>query len=139
MRLALAEVYEVATFYAHFDVVDDGEPVPPPLTVRVCDSIACFLNGAEGLARRPRRKAWARRPGGPRPVHGPLRAGAGRGRRPASRRPRDRRNRSPRAVAEGRTEPVLPAAATGFDDYVRGGGYRLLRECREGRRTPERS
>src|ERR687890_829695 len=41
MRLALAEVYEVATFYAHFDVVkEDGIPVPP-ITVRVCDSITC--------------------------------------------------------------------------------------------------
>src|SRR5437763_15066363 len=38
MRLALAEVYEVATFYAHFDVVKEGETAPPPVTVRVCDS-----------------------------------------------------------------------------------------------------
>src|SRR5262245_2937436 len=49
MRLALAEVYEVATFYAHFDVVRDGEAGPPPLTVRVCDSIACALAGADAL------------------------------------------------------------------------------------------
>src|SRR5829696_1473287 len=49
MRLALAEVYEVATFYAHFDVVRDGEPGPPPLTVRVCDSLTCALHGADGL------------------------------------------------------------------------------------------
>src|SRR5213595_2176539 len=38
MRLALTEVYEVATFYAHFDVVKEGETPPPPVTVRVCDS-----------------------------------------------------------------------------------------------------
>src|SRR5689334_879177 len=37
MRLALAEVYEVATFYAHFDVVKEGDAPPPPITVRVCD------------------------------------------------------------------------------------------------------
>src|SRR5579863_7693585 len=48
MRLALAEVYEVASFYAHFDVVLDGEP-PPPLTVRVCDSLTCELLGAQKL------------------------------------------------------------------------------------------
>ncbi len=48
MRLALAEVYEVATFYTHFDVVTDGAP-PPAVTVRVCDSIACALAGAERL------------------------------------------------------------------------------------------
>ena len=49
MRLAPAEVYEVATFYAHFDVTRDGEPAPPPITVRVCDSIACSLAGADPL------------------------------------------------------------------------------------------
>jgi formate dehydrogenase beta subunit len=49
MRLALAEVYEVATFYHHFEVVKEGEQAPPALTVRVCDSIACELAGAEGL------------------------------------------------------------------------------------------
>ncbi|MFQ6549102.1 NAD(P)H-dependent oxidoreductase subunit E [Aestuariibius sp. 2305UL40-4] len=46
MRLAEAEVYEVATFYAHFDVVKEGEAPPPALTVRVCDSLSCRLAGA---------------------------------------------------------------------------------------------
>ncbi len=49
MRLALAEVYEVATFYHHFQVVKEGELAPPALTVRVCDSIACELAGAHDL------------------------------------------------------------------------------------------
>src|SRR5487761_916702 len=49
MQLALTEVYEVATFYAHFDVVKEGETPPPPVTVRVCDSLSCALNGAERL------------------------------------------------------------------------------------------
>src|SRR6266568_8657051 len=49
MRLALTEVYEVATFYAHFDVVKEGETPPPGVTVRVCDSLSCALNGAERL------------------------------------------------------------------------------------------
>src|SRR5207237_2791275 len=43
MRLALAEIYEVASFYAHFDIVMDDEAPPPPLTVRVCDSLSCAL------------------------------------------------------------------------------------------------
>jgi formate dehydrogenase len=50
MRLAQAEVFEVATFYHHFDVVRDGDLPPPVLTVRVCDSISCALAGAEPLA-----------------------------------------------------------------------------------------
>ncbi len=49
MKLAMAEVYEVATFYHHFDVVKEGETPPPALTVRVCDSIACELAGADAL------------------------------------------------------------------------------------------
>jgi formate dehydrogenase len=49
MRLAQAEVYEVATFYAHFDVVREGEAPPPALTIRVCDSLSCELAGAEAL------------------------------------------------------------------------------------------
>ena len=65
MRLALVEVYEVATFYAHFDVLEDDAPIPP-VTVRVCDSIACNLAGAESL--RYSRAA--------RPLYGALRSGA---------------------------------------------------------------
>ncbi|MGH8305234.1 MAG: NAD(P)H-dependent oxidoreductase subunit E, partial [Steroidobacteraceae bacterium] len=49
MRLALAEVFETATFYAHFDVVKEGGLDVPSLTVRVCDSLSCALFGAEGL------------------------------------------------------------------------------------------
>ena len=49
MRLAQAEVYEVATFYAHFDVVKEGETAPPALTIRVCDSLSCELAGAQDL------------------------------------------------------------------------------------------
>src|SRR5215470_17581128 len=51
MKLALAEVYEVATFYAHFDVVKEGEAPPPAVTVRVCDSLSCAMAGAEHLLR----------------------------------------------------------------------------------------
>src|SRR5688500_4836604 len=49
MKLAQTEVYEVATFYAHFDVVKEGETPPPPVTVRVCDSLSCAMAGAEDL------------------------------------------------------------------------------------------
>ena len=49
MRLSMAEVYEVATFYAHFDVVKEGETPPPALTIRVCDSLSCELAGAQAL------------------------------------------------------------------------------------------
>tara|TARA_R110002072_G_scaffold3472_3_gene25267 strand:- start:443 stop:2155 length:1713 start_codon:yes stop_codon:yes gene_type:complete len=49
MRVSMAEVYEVATFYAHFDVVKENETPPPALTIRVCDSLSCELAGAQAL------------------------------------------------------------------------------------------
>jgi formate dehydrogenase len=49
MRLSMAEVYEVASFYAHFDIVLDGETPPPPVTVRVCDSLTCAFSGGDAL------------------------------------------------------------------------------------------
>src|SRR5436309_1321388 len=49
IKLAMTEVYEVATFYAHFDVVKEDEVPPPPVTVRVCDSLSCAMAGAEEL------------------------------------------------------------------------------------------
>ena len=49
MKMAPTEVYEVATFYHHFDVVKDDASAPPAITVRVCDSVSCELNGANEL------------------------------------------------------------------------------------------
>jgi formate dehydrogenase len=49
LKMAMAEVYEVATFYHHFDVVKEGDPKPPAITVRVCDSISCELAGSHEL------------------------------------------------------------------------------------------
>src|ERR1700683_2224399 len=77
MKLALVEVYEVASFYAHFDIVLDGEIPPPPLTVRVCDSLTCEMFGAQALLKElqdrlrpqvrgggaPCRGGWPKRPG----------------------------------------------------------------------------
>ena len=51
MGISQTEVYEVATFYHHFDVVDNDENKPAALTVRVCDSVTCEMNGAKELAK----------------------------------------------------------------------------------------
>src|SRR5258708_1480666 len=54
MKLSMTEVYEVATFYHHFDVIKEGDTAPPAITVRVCDSISCEIAGAmELLSRLP--------------------------------------------------------------------------------------
>ena len=52
MDLAQTEVYEVASFYHHFDIVKEGGTAPPRLTVRVCDSLACEMAGAQALLQR---------------------------------------------------------------------------------------
>jgi formate dehydrogenase len=49
MKLSAAEVYEVASFYHHFDIVKENESAPANLTVRVCDSMTCEMFGAEAL------------------------------------------------------------------------------------------
>ena len=49
LKMAMAEVYEVATFYHHFDVIKEGDSPPPAITVRVCDSISCELAGSREL------------------------------------------------------------------------------------------
>src|SRR6201998_2839040 len=49
MKLSFAEVFETATFYAHFDIAKEGEPNIPPLTIRVCDSLTCAMLGGEKL------------------------------------------------------------------------------------------
>jgi formate dehydrogenase len=136
MRLSMAEVYEVASFYAHFDVVAEGDPPPPPVTVRVCDSVTCFLHGADDL-----REELATALG---PAVRVLRAPC-----------MGRCDRAPvaavghhhvghatadsvsRAVAEGRTAPVLPGGFRTFEHYTAEGGFRLLRDCRSGARTRE--
>jgi formate dehydrogenase len=52
MNLAMAEVYEVATFYHHFDVVKEGDAPPATLTVRVCDTLSCKMAGSDALLER---------------------------------------------------------------------------------------
>jgi formate dehydrogenase len=59
MRLAFAEVFETATFYAHFDVVKEGDRQIPALTVRVCDSLTCAMLGSEELMRTLRHELGA--------------------------------------------------------------------------------
>ncbi len=126
MKLALAEVYETATFYAHFDVPRDGDPTPPAITVRVCDSITCMLAGSNTL-----RSELIERLGPavrvlPAPCVG-------------------RCDQAPavfvgkahvcqatvesvtEAVRENRTQPILPEHSVGYTDYLKRGGYQLLR------------
>src|ERR1700719_274471 len=127
MKLALTKVYEVATFYAHFDVVKEGQTPPPPVTVRVCDSLSCALAGSEHLLAELPKKLGP----GVRVVRAPGMGAC---------------DRAP-ACAVGHVQVLsadmakvaaaaaMPAHAhayptpNAFDTYVRGDGYALLKAC----------
>ena len=124
MRLSFAEVFETATFYAHFDIVKEGEPDIAPLTVRVCDSLTCAMLGGEKLLKDLQSRAGP----GIRVVRAPCVG---------------RCDTAPTAevghnfVDHATVSDVLAAAKSGdthvhlppyidYDAYVDDGGYRLL-------------
>jgi formate dehydrogenase beta subunit len=133
MRLALTEVYEVATFYAHFDVVKEGEAPPPAVTVRVCDSLSCALKGAEGLFAELPQKL------GPnvRVVRAPCMGACDRAPVCAVGHAQVMQADVAKVIAAA-AKPAHPHAyptPTAFDAYVKSGGYELLKSCIAGKRT----
>jgi len=135
MRLSMAEVFEVATFYAHFDVVLDGESAPAPLTIRVCDSLTCEMKGASELLK----NLPARLGAGVRVVRAPC-MGRCAGAPVAEIGHRHMEHASIESLAaaagSGDTHPVIPAYAD-FDAYRAGGGYQLLESCLKGERSAD--
>jgi len=133
MRLSQAEVYEVATFYHHFDVVKEGAPRSAPLTVRVCDSIACELAGAKALLERLP-KLLGREV---RVLHAPCvgRCDAA----PVAivhQHPVERADaQKVKAAVDGKQTRCPAPNAIGYAAYRKSGGYRLLAACLKGRRS----
>ena len=135
MKLALAEVYEVATFYSHFDVVKEGETPPPAITVRVCDSLSCCMNGAEKLLaelpaalgkdvrimRAPCMGACDRAPV------------AAVGHSQVFKATKD----NVAVAVKKHAHPHAYPTPKDFDAYVKEGGYSLLKDCLSGKRTRE--
>ena len=135
MKLALTEVYEVATFYHHFDVVKEGEAAPPRLTVRVCETLSCQMAGADSLRARVAAACGA----GVRVIGAPC---IGRcDRAPAAvvgRNPIDCASVETvlSAVEEKRTEAEVPSYVD-YAAYRAAGGYDLARDCVAGARPLE--
>jgi NADH:ubiquinone oxidoreductase subunit F (NADH-binding)/NADH:ubiquinone oxidoreductase subunit E len=133
LKLALTEVYEVATFYAHFDVVKEGEAPPPPITVRVCDSLSCALAGAEKLfAELP-----AKLGKNVRVVRAPCMGACDRAPVCAVGHVQVM-GASTASVAAAAVKPAHAyafATPNAFDAYKKGGGYELLKACTSGART----
>jgi NADH:ubiquinone oxidoreductase subunit F (NADH-binding)/NADH:ubiquinone oxidoreductase subunit E len=135
MKLSFAEVFETATFYAHFDIVKEGEPDIAPLTIRVCDSLTCAMLGGEKLLEE-------------------LQSKAGRGIRVVRAPCVGRCDTAPAAevghnfVDHASLASVLDTAKRGdthvhlpdyvdYDAYVAGGGYQLLQRLRKGELAKE--
>jgi len=135
LRIPMAEVYEVASFYAHFDIVRDGEERPAPVTIRVCDSLSCMLAGAETLLSALQEGTGDK----VRIVRAPC---MGRcdtapvcqvGHRHVDHASVDAVNG---ILAAGDMHPEIPAYED-HDAYVAAGGYQVLRACLDGSRAVE--
>ena len=135
MRLALAEVYEVATFYAHFDVAREAAAPPSDVTVRVCDGLVCEMMGARGLLE----NLPAALGNGVRVMPGPCMGGCDNApvakveRRTVARATVDTVSAS---VRRREIEPDMPRYKD-YGEYAADGGYALLRECLGGGLTRE--
>jgi formate dehydrogenase beta subunit len=130
MRLAYAEVFETATFYAHFDVVKEGATPIPALTVRVCDSLTCAMFGADQLLDALRQTLGD----GIRVVRAPCVGLCDHA--PAVEVGHNFIKRATvasvkRAVGHEDTHPHIPDYID-FDDYRASGGYKTLERLRSG-------
>ena len=135
MRLALAEVYEVATFYAHFDVAREAAAPPSDVTVRVCDGLVCEMMGARGLLENLPEALG----NGVRVMPGPCMGGCDNApvakveRRTVARATVDTVSAS---VRRREIEPDMPRYKD-YGEYAADGGYALLKECLGGGLTRE--
>ncbi|MGV3634782.1 MAG: NAD(P)H-dependent oxidoreductase subunit E [Pseudorhodoplanes sp.] len=133
MKMALAEVYEVATFYAHFDVVKEGETPPPAVTVRVCDSLSCAMAGSERLLE----DLTAKYGTDVRVIRAPCMGACERAPVAAVGHVQTF-NANVQSVDVAVKHGAHAHAATpdaDFDAYRKAGGYTLLKDCLDGKRT----
>ena len=135
LRIPMAEVYEVASFYAHFDIVRDGEERPAPLTVRVCDSLSCMMAGAEQVIAELEKDA----PGDVRILRAPCMGRCDTA--PVCEVGHKHLDRITAkdvldAAKADDTHPEIPEYKN-FDSYVKEGGYELLKQCVSGERDIE--
>ncbi len=133
MKLALTEIYEVATFYAHFDVVKEGQTPPPAVTVRVCDSLSCAMLGAEHLLADLPKKLEAN----VRVVRAPCMGACDRAPVCAVGHVQVMRADAGKVADAAKHAAHAHAYKTpkNFAAYQKEGGYKLLKDCLEGRRT----
>ena len=133
-NLPLTEIYETASFYAHFDIYKEDDLTPPDTTIRVCDGITCEMNGCKSLEKDLKDNLDTN----VRVVRAPCMG---------------RCHQAPvvevgkkhfvnanvslvqKALEEQDTKPVIPNYIS-YEDYVKEGGYKILRDCIEDKKDP---
>jgi formate dehydrogenase beta subunit len=135
MKLAQAEVYEVASFYHHFDIVKEGEAAPEALTVRVCESLSCEMAGAQDLLKRLPALLGRDVRVIPAPCIGRCEQAPAVvvGQNPV---PQATAEKIVAAVKSGATKHV-PEGFIDLAAYAASGGYKLLSDCVQGKRDVE--
>ncbi len=135
MRIAQAEVYEVATFYHHFDVVKEGAAAPPEVTIRVCDSLSCEMAGAQDIIKKLGDKA----PKYVRIVHAPCMGLCDQAPAAAVGRNYLGNITVPKLLKTAKERDTKPARPRyqGYKAYVKEGGYKVLKSLRKGKKTPD--
>ena len=130
MRLPQAEVYEVATFYHHFDVVKEGETPPPAITIRVCDSLSCAMAGAAALTAALERG----RPANVRVVQAPCMGLCDQAPAAAVGRNYVGQASGPQLLKLAEAHATRPVVGEhqSYDAYCHGGGYETLKNLRAG-------
>lgn len=137
MELPMAEVYETATFYHHFDVIKPGGESPPQLTVRVCESLTCEMFGAGDLVselesaghnnvRIQKVPCVGRCAGAPVAVVGT---------HPVEQADKEKINQ---AIAGEHTRAEIPRDCINYEAYKKAGGYKLLQDCLNGNMDREK-
>ena len=133
-NLPLTEIYETASFYAHFDIYKEDDLTPPDTTIRVCDGITCEMNGCKSLEKDLKDNLDSN----VRVVRAPCMG---------------RCHQAPvvevgkkhfvnanvslvqKALEEQDTKPVIPNYIS-YEDYVKDGGYKILKDCIEDKKDP---
>jgi len=136
MRVSQAEVWEVASFYHHFDLVKDSDDAPAPVTIRVCDTLSCAVAGADKLIETLKREADPERV---RVLHAPCMGRCAQA--PAARCGNVEVGSATAegllALASGDVSAPLIPPYKDFEAYRAEGGYDVLAECRSGKRNAD--
>jgi NADH:ubiquinone oxidoreductase subunit F (NADH-binding)/NADH:ubiquinone oxidoreductase subunit E len=133
LKLSTAEVYEVATFYHHFDVVKENDTPPPAVTVRVCDSLSCELAGSHALMAELQASLGSTVRVIPAPCVGRCETAPAAvvGQNPIRNATADAVAKAVKAASMACDEPNY----IDFAAYRRAGGYQLIADCLAGKRT----